>query len=197
MTRRCFFPANPLPILYMTNFHDLVTGRRSIRRYTSDTVDADDVRLILEAALMSPTSKSSHSWRFICVDDPEMLRRLGDCKAAYATSIKEAPLAIVIAGDPEKSGPWIEDASVAASFIMLQAADLGLGSCWVQVHGRDTADGIPSDEYVRNILGIPGNIIPLCIISIGHPAEQRKPQNTEKLLWEKVHIGEWSQEQAD
>jgi len=179
----------------MKNFHDLVTGRRSIRRYTAQPVDADDVRLILEAALMAPTSKSSHSWSFVCVDNPETLRRLSECKAAYATSIKEAPLAIIVVGDPEKSGPWIEDVSVAASFIMLQAADLGLGSCWVQTHGRDTADGTPSDEYVRSLLDIPGHLIPLCVISIGHPAEQRKPQNTEKLLWEKVHIGQWHPEQ--
>ena len=58
----------------MTSFHDLLINRRSIRRYTDEPVAADDVRLILEAGLMAPTSKSSRSWQFIAVDDKDMFR---------------------------------------------------------------------------------------------------------------------------
>ncbi len=56
----------PLSLMIMKSFHDLITERRTIRRYTTEPVDPDHVRLILEAALMAPTSKSSRSWR-ICV----------------------------------------------------------------------------------------------------------------------------------
>lgn len=181
----------------MKSFHDLITERRSIRRYTSEPVDADDVRLILEAALMAPTSKSSRSWQFVCVDNPDILARLVDCKPGGTTPLKECPLAIVVTADPMLSDPWIEDASIAASYIQLQAADLGLGTCWVQVHGRQTADGTPSDEFVGSLLGMPESLPVLCIITIGHPAEERKPQNIEKLAWEKVHIGGWHPEQDD
>ncbi|MCM1028322.1 MAG: nitroreductase family protein [Pseudoflavonifractor sp.] len=180
----------------MKSFHDLITERRSIRRYTSEPIDPDDVRLILEAALMAPTSKSSRSWQFVCIDDRDTLTRLADCKPAYATSIKECALAIVVTADPAKSDPWIEDASIAATYMQLQAADLGLGSCWVQVYGRQTADSTPSDEFVASLLGIPEELPVLCIITIGHPAEQRKPQNLEKLSWEKIHIGAWNPQQA-
>ena len=183
--------------MIMKSFHDLIPERRTIRRYTTEPVDPDHVRLILEAALMAPTSKSSRSWQFVCIDDPEILVRLADCKPAGALPIKNCPLAIVVTADPARTEPWIEDASVAATYMQLQAADLGLGSCWVQVHGRHAADGTPSDEYVTSLLGMPDTLPILCIITIGHPAEERKPQNLEKLTWESVHIGGWHPEQAD
>ena len=115
----------------MENFHELIINRRSIRKYTDEPISPDDVKLILEAGLMAPTSKSSRSWQFVVVEDREMLQHLGECKSNYATSIARAPLAIVVTADPAKSDAWIEDASVAATFMQLQAADLGLGSCWV------------------------------------------------------------------
>lgn len=181
----------------MKSFHDLITGRRSIRRYTAEPVDADDVRLILEAALMAPTSKSTRSWQFVCIDDRDTLARLSDCKPAGALPIRNCPLAIVVTADPAKTDPWIEDASIAATYMQLQAADLGLGTCWIQVHGRTTADGTPSDEFVTSLLGMPDTLPVLCVITIGHPDEERKPQNTDRLSWESVHIGHWHPEQAD
>ena len=179
--------------LDMENFHELLINRRSIRRYTSEPVDADQVRMIMEAALMSPSSKSVRPWQFVVVDDKEMLERLSHCKPNYATSIASAPLAIVVTADITKSDAWIEDASIAAVFMQLQAADFGLGSCWVEIRERFREDGEPAEEYVREVLGIPEQFAVLCVITIGHKDEERKPINPEKLLWEKVHIGSWKQ----
>lgn len=107
--------------------------------------------------------------------------------------IAKAPLAIVVAVDVEASDPWIEDAAIAATFIQLQAQDLGLGSCWIQIRGRYTDRDLESETYVQNVLDMPDTILPVAIITIGHPAEEKKPQNLEKLLWEKVHINEWKE----
>jgi len=175
----------------MTSFHDLIVNRRSIRRYTDRQLSAEDVKLIIEAALMAPTSKSARDWQFILVDDKEKLERLSQCKPAGAAPIARCALAIVVAADPTKSDPWVEDASVAATYIQLQAADLGLGSCWIQIRGRFTADNIPSEEYIQEMLGMPDTLPVLCIITLGYPDEERNPQNTEKLLWENVHIDSW------
>ncbi len=172
----------------MDKFHDLIVNRRSIRRYTTTPIPAEDVSLILQAGLMAPTSKNSRSWQFIAVDDPEMLRRLSGCKPVYATSIAECRLAIVVCADSTQSDAWIEDASVAATFIQLQAQALGLGSCWVQVRGRFTADNQPSEEYVQETLQIPEVVTPVCIITLGYPDEQRHPYDTEKLKWDHVHV---------
>lgn len=178
----------------MENFHELLINRRSIRKYTDEKVDAQDVKLILEAALTAPSSKSGRSWQFVVVEDREMLEHLGQCKPNYATSIAKAPLAVVVTAGMTKSEAWIEDASVAATFMMLQAAELGLGSCWVEVRDRYRDDGEPSEEYVREALGIPEEFGVLCILSIGHKDEQRRPIDPEKLQWEKVHIGKWRQD---
>lgn len=175
----------------MKSFHDLIINRRSIRRYTTQKLNPEQVQTILEAGLMAPTSKNSRSWQFVCVDDPDMMTRLADCKPAGAVSLKACPLAIVVCGSPEESEAWIEDASIAAAFMQLQAADLGLGSCWVQIRGRFAADGTPSDECVAQLLGIPEQNPPLCIVTFGYPDEQRKPLDPAKALWEKVHIGNW------
>lgn len=177
----------------MKNLNELLLNRRSIRRYTDEPVKADDVKLIIEAALTSPSSKSVRPWQFVVVEDRAMLEHLGKCKPNYATSIANAPLAVVVAADITKSDAWIEDASIAAVFMQLQAADLGLGSCWVEVRDRYGEDGEPAEDYVREALGIPDEFGVLCIVSFGYKAEERRPIDPSKLLWEKVHIGKWRQ----
>ncbi|MCM1522417.1 MAG: nitroreductase family protein [Muribaculaceae bacterium] len=173
------------------NIHELLIKRRSIRRYTPEKIDADSVRLILEAALLSPTSKSARAWTPVVVENPEIIASMAGCKAAGAVSLKSAPLAVVMAVDSTKSEAWIEDASIAAFAMQLQAADLGLGSCWIQVWNRYTPDGVPSEEYIRELLGIPETSPVLCVLTFGHPAEERKTQDTEKLKWENIHIDKW------
>lgn len=173
------------------DFQELIINRRSIRRYTDQPIDGDDVRLILQAALLAPTSKSARAWHLVVVEDKEMLARLAGCKPAGAVSLKTAPLAVVVTIDSTLSEAWIEDASVAAAYMQLQAAALGLGSCWVQLYNRFAADGTPSEEYVRECLGIPETCPALCLLTFGHPAEERKPQDIEKLKWNNVHIDKW------
>lgn len=175
----------------MENFHELLINRRSIRRYTSEPVNADQVRMIIEAALMAPSSKSVRPWQFIVTEDREMLQKLSECKPNYATSLATAPLAIVVTADTTRSDVWVEDAAIAAAFMQLQAADFGLGSCWVEIRERFRADGETAEEYVRELMGIPEHFAVLCVITVGHKDEERKPINPEKLLWEKVHIDKW------
>lgn len=179
----------------MKTFHDLIVQRRSIRHFTAEPIAADDVKTILEAGLLAPTSKSTRSWQFIAVEDADMLTRLSECKESGASSVARCSLAIVVTADPEATDPWIEDASIAASYIQLQAEDLGLGSVWIQVRNRFRADGQSAEEYVREQLDMPERWPVLCIIAIGHKDEERKPANTDKLLWEKVHIGRWRNEE--
>lgn len=181
----------------MENLRELLLSRHSIRRYTDQPLDAVQVKTILEAGLFAPSSKNARSWQFVAVEDPAVLERLSECKPNYAASVKNARLAVVVCADPAKSEAYIEDASVAAIFMHLQAAQLGIGSCWVQVRGRYAADGEPSENIVREILGIPDDMVVECIMTFGYPDETRKPVNPDKLLWEKVHIGTWNQAQTD
>jgi nitroreductase len=175
----------------MENIHELLVKRHSIRRYTDQPIDAEHVRLILEAALLAPTSKSSRPWQFIVVDDKELLAKMAQCRTMGTKPIENAAFAVVVAADTSKSDVYIEDCSIAAAYMQLQATDLGLGACWVQVRDRYAQDGTPAEEILHELLGMPENMPIECVVTFGHPDEQRKPVDTSKLLWEKVHIGQW------
>lgn len=170
------------------DYKDLVQQRRSHRKFTEELISADDVQLILRAALMSPTSKGQRSWHFVVVDDKLKIEQLSDCKDLGSQFLKDAPLCIVIQGEAEQNDCWIEDCSIAAYSILLQAEDLGLGACWVQVRNRGLSDGTSADTVVRGILNTPENLSTLCIIGIGHKSMERKPQNEDKLKWENVTL---------
>ena len=175
----------------MSTFKDLAQMRRSHRKFTAEEISADDVRLILRAALMSPTSKGQRAWQFVVVDDKSDIEKLSDAKDLGAQFLKGAPLVVVVLGDPIQNDCWVEDGSIAAISMQYQAEDLGLGSCWAQMRGRGLSDGTSADVVIRGILGIPDNLSVLCAIGFGHKADERKPQNEEKLKWENVHAGKY------
>ena len=175
----------------MTSFKELAQQRRSHRKFTDEEINADDVRLIVRAALMSPTSKGQRAWQFVVVDDKQDLEKIADAKDMGAQFLKGAPLAIVVLGDPQQNDCWIEDGSIAAISMQYQAEDLGLGSCWIQMRGRGLSDGTSADTVIRGVLDIPDNLCVLCVIAFGHQADERKPQNEDKLKWENVHAGKY------
>ena len=175
----------------MESFHDLVINRRSIRKYTDEPIDPDHVRLILEAALMSPAGKRKNPWHFVVVEDKDTLKALSEAKDMGAAPIAGASLAIAVVANPEESDTWVEDLSIASIQMQLQCRDLGLGSVWVQMRNREDADGNTATYNIRRILSLPDNFEVLSVISIGHPDEERKPYDTSKLQWEKVHIGKF------
>jgi nitroreductase len=177
--------------IIMEQFSELIKNRRSIRKFTSEELTQEEVVNLLKAALMSPSSKRTNPWQFIVVDDKETLDKLAHCKEHSANFIADAALAIVVAADPMASDVWIEDASIASIMIQLQAEDLGLGSCWVQIRERFAATGMSSDEYVRGILDIPLQLQVLSVIAIGHKGMERKPFSEDHLQWEKIHINKY------
>ncbi len=175
----------------MKDFSELIKTRRSMRKFTSEELTEDEAAALMKAALMSPSSHRSNGWQFVIVDDKETLVKLSQCKEAGAALIADAPLAIVVMADPLASDVWIEDASIASIMIQLQAEDLGLGSCWVQVRERYAADGTSANEIVHEILDIPLQLQVLSIIAVGHKGMERKPFNEDNLQWEKIHINRY------
>lgn len=162
-----------------------------MRKFTEEELTQDQVLALLKAALMSPSSKRSNCWQFIVVDDKDTLEKLSFCKESGAAFVKDAAVAIVVIADPLASDVWIEDAAVASLMIQLQAEDLGLGSCWVQVRERFTANGMPANEYIHELLDIPLQLQVLSLIAIGHKGMERKPFDDAHLQWEKVHINKY------
>jgi Nitroreductase len=175
----------------MKNFESLIISRRSTRKFTEQLISAEDVQKLLQAALLAPTSKNSKSWEFVAVEDKEMLRQLSVCKDSGAAFLEGCTLAIVVLGNKDITDIWVEDASISAAYIQLQAEDLNIGSCWCHIHNRRLGE-MSSEQYVRDMLNIPENFGVLCIIGLGHKDQERKLNDLSKLTWEKVHIGNFS-----
>lgn len=175
----------------MKDFKELVQIRRSHRKFTSEEISADDIKDILRAALMSPTSKSRRAWHFVVVEDKMAIEKIADAREMGSQFLKEAPVVILVLGDPMENDCWVEDGSIAAISMQYQAEDLGLGSCWAQMRGRTLSDGTTATSVIQGVLDIPENMEVLCAIGIGHKADVRKPQDEEKLKWENVHIDKY------
>ena len=175
----------------MNNFAALIKKRRSTRKFTDEPLKPEEVKTLLKAALMAPSSKSINPWQFVIIEEKETLQKLALCKKHGSNFIADCPLAIVVLGNPMESDAWVEDASIASIYLQLQAEDLELGSCWVQIRNRHTANDEAAEEYVRCTLGIPYQMQVLSIIAIGHKGQERKPFDESHLQWEKIHIGSY------
>ncbi|MGI6793396.1 nitroreductase family protein [Bacteroides sp. KG68] len=178
----------------MESFSDLIKTRRSMRKFTEEELMQEQVVALMKAALMAPASKRSNPWQFIVVDDKEKLKELSYCKEQASQFIADAALAVVVTADPLASDVWIEDAAIASIYLQLQAEDMGLGSCWVQVRERFTAAGVSSNEYVHDVLDIPLQLQVLSVIAIGHKGMERKPFDEDHLQWEKIHLNKYGGE---
>ena len=172
-------------------FMDLITKRRSIRRFTADKVEAEKVELLKEAALRAPSSRGVNPWEFIFIADRNLLAKLSAAKPHGSTFLKDAPLGVVVCADPQKSDVWVEDASIATIFIELAAASLDLGSCWIQIRKRMHDEGQTAEAYIANLLNIPSHLKVESIIAIGYPAESKPPHSKEELQNEKVYLNQY------
>lgn len=168
-------------------FMSLIRERRSIRKYDSRPVEKEKIDLIIEAALRSPSSRSLNPWQFIVVTDTEILKKLADSKEHGSEFIGGAALGIAVIADPERCDVWIEDCSIASIFIQLAAHSLGLGSCWIQIRKRMRSENEASEAYVKNLLGIPENLVVESLMAIGYPLENKKGHAEKNLQMEKIH----------
>ncbi len=165
---------------------ELLQKRRSIRRFQDTPVSQEHLDRLLEAALRSPSSKGINPWEFIVVRDKETIGKLSTAKPHGAAFLNNAPLAIVVCADTSKTDVWVEDASIAAVILHLTAADLGLGSCWVQIRKREHDQQSTAQEYLSNVLGLDKQIMVQAVIGIGHPVEEKKGHDASTLLYNQV-----------
>ena len=163
-------------------------SRRSIRKFTNKAVEKEKLDLIIEAALRAPSSMGRDPWEFIVVKDRHILEELSNAKPHGATFLKGADLGIVVCADKNKSDVWVEDTSIASTYIFLTAESLDLGACWIQLRSRNHSDNITASEYISGILGIPENIEVLSIIAIGYPDEEKPHHKKEDLKYERIHV---------
>lgn len=152
-----------------------IMTRTSIRQYTDETVSKADIETMLRAGMAAPTAVNRQPWHFVAVTDKAKLAELAGRRGGM---IKQAGVAIVVCGNMDKAmqGPgqafWVQDCSAATENILLAANAIGLGAVWTGCY--------PVDNRVAEVsktLKLPETIVPLCVIAIGHPAEQPAPKD--------------------
>ncbi len=156
----------------------LIYSRRSIRSFTPEEVTATQVQSLLEAAMAAPSARDRRPWEFVVVTEAETREALAQTHQ-FSGVARKAPLVIVVCGHPEVAPHWVQDCSAATENILLAAVGLGLGAVWVGIH-----PAIEREKHVRQVLGLPTGVRPLCLIPIGHPAEEKAP----RTRFEAAHV---------
>jgi nitroreductase len=149
---------------------DLIKKRRSVRKYTAEPLAEADVQAMLEAAMAAPSGSNIKPWEFVVVQDRELCRKLADTHP-YSKMAADAAAVFVICGRESESRHWVEDTSAATENLLLAAAGLGLGAVWVACY-----PGAEREEHVRQVLGLPAGLRVLCLVPVGHPAEEKAPR---------------------
>lgn len=155
---------------------NFIFSRRSIRRFTTEKVSEDQVKVLLEAAMAAPTAMNLQPWHFVVVDDPS---KLADLRKVLPFGKMQAPLAICVCGNLGSIKKlvterfWVQDCSAATENLLLAGNALGLGAVWCGVHPINRLE-----SSIRSVLNLPESVIPLNVVFVGHPAEE-KPARTQ------------------
>lgn len=166
---------------------EILRERRSIRCYKDRELEPEKMEILKEAALRSPSSRGINPWHFEFITDKVLLEELSNAKEHGSSFLKGACLGVVVCADEKKSDVWIEDCSIASIILQLTALSLGLGSCWIQIRNRMHNNQISSEDYVKSILHLPGNMRVESIISMGYPDEEKPATPKEELDYHKIH----------
>ena len=145
-----------------------IMGRRSVRSYQGREVERDKIDKILEAGRRSPSANNRQEWKFIVVKDAETRKRLMGA-AMNQAFIGQAPVVLAAcATESEKvmlcgHPTYAVDVSIAFAYMLLQAYELGLGTCWI---------GAFKEDEVKSILGVPKGVRVVALSPLGYPAAE-------------------------
>ena len=154
------------------SFIDLVKARYSVRKFSAKPIEDEKLDLILDAGRIAPTAKNQHPEKIFVLRSEEALAKINQCSPC----MYGAPTVLLVCYD--ESVAWHNsrrpgydsgemDASIVTTHMMLQAAELGIGSCWV---------GVFDDKEVSAAFGLPENIKPAALMPMGYPAEDSSPR---------------------
>ena len=158
-----------------------ILERRSIRKYVKDKkIPEEMLQKLLEAARLAPSGRNKQEWSLVIVEDPEIKQEL---VPACNNQNFVGNASIVIAGVVNPSWKWCDvDLTIAFEHIVLEAVELGLGTCWI---------GAFEEDKVKKVLNIPGKLRVTILLTVGFPAEKPKPR-PKKPLEQLIHINKFS-----
>lgn len=153
------------------NYIDLAKKRYSCRKFDTRQVENDKLNLILEAGRIAPSAANFQPWHFIVIREKENLKRIHPIY--HRDWFMEAPCVIIICGDHNQSWKRKDgkdhcdiDIAIAVDHMTLQAAELGLGTCWICNFDTDLC---------TELLNLPPNLEPAVILPVGYPLDSADP----------------------
>jgi len=166
----------------------IIKDRRSIRKFKENSqVSKEQIHALLEAGMMAPSACNSRPWRFLVITNRELLDKVAECHH-FAKMLQQVSVAIVIVALAEEQaeneiarGFYPQDCGAATQNILLQAQEMGLGTCWCGVY--------PKEHVIasfREMLNLPEDETPMCIIAVGEADEApaaRGFYESEKVRW--------------
>lgn len=170
---------------------ELLLKRRSVRKYSGEPVCREDLEMIVDAGLCSPSGRNRKPWELVVVSDHKMLEKLSHCRTGAARMLEKAGCAILVFADVSRTDVWAEDCSIVMSNMHLMAVSLGLGSCWIQGRLRTAENGESTDVFCRRLLGVPEGYALEAILSVGIPTEFPDSHKAGELEKNKVHWNSW------
>jgi nitroreductase len=151
--------------------------RRSVRSYQNVDIEYEKLMKVLEAGRLSPSAVNRQEWKFIVVKDAEKRKKLASA-ACGQSFVGQAPVVLVACGTETQAvmtcgqPAYTVDVSIAFAYMILQACELGLGTCWI---------GAFQEDDVRKVLNIPMHIRVVAMSPLGYPAHAIPPRPRKSL----------------
>ncbi len=164
----------------------VIHRRKSVRKYLDKPVEREQLITLLKAGMAAPSAADRRPWAFVVVTDKALLDSLATVSPT-SKMVGNAAAAIVVCGDTRRalnSNVWTQDCSAATQNILLAAEGIGLGAVWCGIYPEYF-----KYNHIRRIFGIPMEVIPMSLISIGWPTGEEKPK--EKYDPSNIHWNEW------
>lgn len=165
---------------------DVMYKRRSIREFKDENISDNVIDRIIQAALLAPTSRNRNPCDFFLIKDKNILKELSQAKESGSSFLKDANACIVVVADSKKADTWIEDSSIALTYMHLMASSEAIGSCWIQMHMRKDKEGRDAESNVREILKLDNDYRIVGIMALGIPAIEREGKTIDELDYSKV-----------
>jgi len=169
---------------------DIFKQRHSIRNFTDKPIEDKKIQAVLEAAMTAPSAHNYRKWEFIIIKNKKTIEKLSKTKR-YSEHLANAPVIVAVCSEDWRY--WVEDASIVAEHIYLEATHQGLGTCWTQIRGSKTHQLTDAEKYVKNILKIPDDYRILCLMPLGYPQFVPASHN-KKFEQTKIHQETWQKE---
>jgi nitroreductase len=159
-----------------------IKKRRAVRDFLNEPVSDEKIQEILKAAACAPSANAKYPWTLVVVKD-QATKELLAKTTPWATFANSASVVIAVIGHESESAEWVEDCSIVAEHIWLEAAEQGLGCCWIQIKNQSNAE-----KSVRDILNIPESLRVLCLLPIGNPSKQLPEHDENNIDRSKIKL---------